>query len=69
MGVLHFVASRCSGNTVRMIAIDEVCYFQAADKYTSVITADAEWLIRTSLRDLLGRLPVSRVFADLFRQM
>lgn len=59
-----------------MIAVDEVCYFQAADKYTSVVTADAEWLIRTSLRDLLARLkqrkenlPVSRVFAELFRQM
>ena len=59
-----------------MIAIDEVCYFQAADKYTSVVTADAEWLIRTSLRDLLARLkqrkenlPVSRVFGELFRQM
>ena len=98
------------GNTVRMIPMEEVCYFQAADKYTSVVTRDAEVLIRTPLKELLAQLPqdrfrqihrgivvnlaevaaamrddagrlslrlkqrketlsVSRVFADLFRQM
>jgi DNA-binding LytR/AlgR family response regulator len=45
------------GNTVRMIPIEEVCYFQAADKYTSVVTRDAELLIRTPLKDLLAQLP------------
>jgi DNA-binding LytR/AlgR family response regulator len=98
------------GNTVRMIPVEEVCYFQAADKYTSVVTRDAEVLIRTPLKEVLAQLPqdrfrqihrgtvvnlaevaaavrddagrlslrlkqrketlpVSRVFADLFRQM
>ena len=45
------------GNAVRMVPVDEVCYFQAADKYTSVITRDAELLIRTPLKDLLAQLP------------
>ena len=47
------------GNSVRMIAVDEVCYFQAADKYTSVVTRDAELLIRTPLKELLAQLPAA----------
>jgi DNA-binding LytR/AlgR family response regulator len=98
------------GNTVRLIPIDEVLYFEATDKYVNVVTAEGEALIRTPLKDLLpgldaqrfwqihrgtvvnirqvtaalrdetgklrlalkGRretLPVSRVYAHLFRQM
>jgi DNA-binding LytR/AlgR family response regulator len=45
------------GNTVRMIPVEEVCYFQASDKYTSVVTRDAEVLIRTPLKELLAQLP------------
>ncbi len=45
------------GNAVRMIPVEEVCYFQAADKYTSVVTRGGEALIRTSLRELLAQLP------------
>ena len=52
------------GNTVRMIPVEEVCYFQAADKYTSVVTRDAEVLIRTPLKDVLAQLPPDR-----FRQI
>lgn len=52
------------GNTVRMIPVEEVCYFQAADKYTSVVTRDAEALIRTPLKELLAQLPQDR-----FRQI
>jgi DNA-binding LytR/AlgR family response regulator len=47
-------------NQVRLIAIDEVCYFQANDKYTSVFTQDGESLIRTSLRDLAEQLDPDR---------
>lgn len=98
------------GNQVRLIPVDEVRYFEAADKYVNVVTADGEALIRTPLKELLeqldpqrfwqvhrgtvvnlkyveaalrddsgrialrlrGRremLPVSRVYAHLFRQM
>ncbi len=52
------------GNTVRMIPVEEVCYFQAADGYTSVVTRDAEVLIRTPLKELLAQLPPDR-----FRQI
>ncbi len=45
------------GNSVRMIPVKDVCYFQAADKYTSVITGDAELLIRTPLKELMAQLP------------
>jgi DNA-binding LytR/AlgR family response regulator len=44
------------GQAVRMVAVDEVCYFQSADKYTTVLTRDAELLLRTPLKDLIGQL-------------
>ena len=46
-----------TGNSVRLIPIDAVCYFQAADKYTTVVTARAEELIRTPLKELAAQLP------------
>ncbi|RZL94573.1 MAG: response regulator transcription factor [Variovorax sp.] len=45
-----------SGNTVRMVPIDEVLYFEAADKYVRVLTAANEYLIRTPLKQLLPQL-------------
>jgi len=48
------------GSSVRMIPVEAVCYFQAADKYTSVVTPDAEMLIRTPLKELLQQLPPDR---------
>jgi DNA-binding LytR/AlgR family response regulator len=98
------------GNQIRMIPVNEVIYFEAADKYVNVVTADSASLIRISLKELLPqldsnqfwqvhrgtvvnahcisaalrddsgklslklhgrseRLPVSRVFAHLFKQM
>ena len=47
------------GAQVRMIAVDEVCYFQANDKYTSVYTAEGEALIRTPLKELARALDAS----------
>jgi DNA-binding LytR/AlgR family response regulator len=44
------------GNEVRMVAVDEVCYFQATDKYTAVFTRDAEILIRIPIKELLEQL-------------
>jgi len=46
-----------TGNAVKLIPIGEVCYFQAADKYTTVVTANGEELIRTSLKELARQLP------------
>ncbi len=44
------------GSTIRMVPIDEVLYFEAADKYVRVVTAAHEYLIRTPLKDLLPQL-------------
>jgi DNA-binding LytR/AlgR family response regulator len=48
------------GNSIQMVPIDQVLYFEAADKYVRVITAAREHLIRTSLRDLMPRLDAGR---------
>lgn len=44
------------GNQIKLIAIDDVIYFEATDKYINVVTAESESLIRTSLKDLLPQL-------------
>lgn len=44
------------GQNVRMVPVDEVCYFQSADKYTMVLTCDAELLLRTPLKELIAQL-------------
>ena len=48
------------GSTLHMIPVDEVVYFEAADKYVRVVTATREALIRMSLRELLPRLRAER---------
>jgi DNA-binding LytR/AlgR family response regulator len=54
------------GDTVKMIPVEEVCYFRADDKYTAVVTKDGEALIRIPLKDLLAQLPPGR-FAQVHR--
>ena len=44
------------GNTVHMVPVASVLYFEAADKYLRVVTAEREHLIRMSLRELLPQL-------------
>ena len=44
------------GNTVHLVPVAEVLYFEAADKYLRVVTAEREHLIRLSLRELLPQL-------------
>ena len=48
------------GATVHLVPIDEVIYFEAADKYLRVVTAEREHLIRLSLRELLPQLDAQR---------
>ena len=48
-----------SGRETKLILVDDVAYFQADNKYTTVVTADGEALLRTSLRELLPRLDAS----------
>ena len=44
------------GQSVRMVAVEEVCCLQSADKYTLVLTRDAELLLRTPLKELVAQL-------------
>ena len=45
-----------AGRETRLVLVDEVIYFHADQKYTTVVTADGEALLRTPLRELLPRL-------------
>lgn len=56
--------SASAGDSVRMIGIDEVLYFQAQDKYVRVVTGSDEAVIRTPLKELLAGLD-----PDLFWQV
>lgn len=47
------------GALVHLVPIDEVVYFEAADKYLRVVTAEREHLVRLSLRELLPQLDAS----------
>jgi DNA-binding LytR/AlgR family response regulator len=40
------------GPKVKFVTIDRVCYFQADNKYTMVMTADSELLIRRPIKEL-----------------
>ena len=44
------------GNTVRLLPVTEVLYFEAADKYVRVVMPEADYLIRTPLKELLPQL-------------
>ncbi|MGN6150832.1 MAG: LytR/AlgR family response regulator transcription factor [Lysobacteraceae bacterium] len=48
--------SAAVGDSVRLLGLDEVVYFQAQDKYVRVVTADGEAIIRTPLKELLAGL-------------
>jgi DNA-binding LytR/AlgR family response regulator len=48
------------GALVQLVPVDEVIYFEAADKYVRVVTADKEHLIRLSLKELLPQLDAQR---------
>ncbi len=41
------------GQETRLIMVDDVAYFRADNKYTAVVTAAGEALVRTPIRDLL----------------
>lgn len=49
-----------SGATLHLVPVDEVLYFEAADRYVRVMTAEREHLIRLSLRELLPQLDPQR---------
>ena len=45
-----------TGKDTRLIMVDDVAYFQADNKYTTVMTAEGESLLRTPLKELLAVL-------------
>ena len=45
-----------AGKETRLVLVDEVAYFRADHKYTTVVTSEGEALLRTSIRELLGML-------------
>lgn len=55
-----------AGNTTRVLAVDEVLYFQASEKYTDVVTAVERHVIRMSLKELTQRLDAEQ-FAQIHR--
>jgi DNA-binding LytR/AlgR family response regulator len=54
------------GEEVQQIAVDDVLYFQASDKYTCVMTREGESLIRLALAELAGQLD-TEVFWQIHR--
>jgi DNA-binding LytR/AlgR family response regulator len=44
------------GKSLRMITIDDVVFFQSDQKYTRVVLADSEVLIRKTLKELIAEL-------------
>jgi DNA-binding LytR/AlgR family response regulator len=54
------------GNAMQVIAVDDVVYFQAEDKYTKVVARDAEALIKKPIKDLFDELD-QQVFWQIHR--
>jgi DNA-binding LytR/AlgR family response regulator len=54
------------GETVRLVLVDEVLCFQSDGKYTNVVMANMQALIRTPLKTLVEQLDPSR-FAQIHR--
>ncbi len=57
---LAVIQAAGTDSAVHLVPIGEVIYFEAADKYVRVVTAEREHLIRTSLRELLPQLDPDR---------
>jgi DNA-binding LytR/AlgR family response regulator len=44
------------GANIRLISVQEIAYFQSDEKYTRVVTADSEALIRKPIKELVDEL-------------
>jgi DNA-binding LytR/AlgR family response regulator len=71
-GLLEFLARRTAqgqsylrwinaseGSDVRLLTVDEICYFQSDAKYTRAVTLGRDFFIRKSLKELLDELDPS----------
>lgn len=56
------------GSTLKLIPVDDILFLRSDEKYTLVVTAEAEALIRTPIRDLIERLDAQR-FAQVHRSV
>jgi DNA-binding LytR/AlgR family response regulator len=54
-GFLRWI-NASQGQTVRIITVEDICYFQADSKYTRVVTAEGESLIRKPIKELSQEL-------------
>ncbi len=54
------VIQASTGSTIHLVPVEQVLYFEAADKYVRVVTAEREHLVRVSLRELLPQLDADR---------
>lgn len=57
--LLRFIPAAEAGSNgalVRLVPVDDVLAFEAADKYVRVLTGEREYLVRTPLRDLLRQI-------------
>ena len=52
------------GTSIKLITVDEICYFKADTKYTLVVTPSTESLIRKPIKELVDELD-----PDLFWQI
>ena len=44
------------GDGIRLVPVDDVCYFKASDKYTLIVTKDGELLIKKAIKELAHEL-------------
>jgi DNA-binding LytR/AlgR family response regulator len=56
------------GEEIRLITTEEICYFRSAEKYTAVVTVDAEHLVATALKVLFEQLD-PRTFVKVHRSV
>ena len=48
------------GQGIVLLPVEQIEFLEAADKYVRVLTAEHEYLVRTSLRELLPQLDPDR---------
>ena len=55
LGYLRWLRAQ-HGDGIRLIPVDEVCYFKASDKYTLILTNESELLIKKAIKELADEL-------------
>jgi len=58
-GHLQWIRAGKADKTI-LVPVDDIVFFKASDKYTSVVTSDSEYLIRKSIKELMAELDISQ---------